>query len=120
MRHEWKRGSIKGVDMKIAVWMSLWASSFAFAASPALTTVSKNAAGKNVLADTVGKTLYVFDPDQGKPSPACKGDCAEIWPPYLLTDVEAKAISAPFGLIQRASQQPQLTFNGRPVYTYIF
>lgn len=85
-----------------------------------LTTVVTSVSGQKILADTFSKTLYVFDVDQGKPAPACNGGCAEIWPPYLVSDAEAAGLNAPLGVIQRASQQPQLTYKGRPVYTYIF
>jgi predicted lipoprotein with Yx(FWY)xxD motif len=85
-----------------------------------LTMVTTNSKGQNMLADTFGKTLYVFDVDQGKPTSACNGGCAEIWPPYLLSADEVARVVAPFGVVQRTSQQPQLTYNGRPIYTYIF
>ena len=48
-----------------------------------------------VLADSIGKTLYTFDPDpiDGTAS-ACNGKCAEIWPPVLLNDEEAESLPA--------------------------
>lgn len=89
-------------------------------AAATLTQVTTTGNGAAVLANTLGGTLYVFDVDQGKATPACAGACAEIWPPYLLSDAEMKEIAAPYGAIHRASAQNQLTFNGRPVYTYAF
>lgn len=85
-----------------------------------LTSITVSEMGDKLLADTVGKTLYTFDPDTNKPVPTCKGDCAEIWPPYLVTAFEAKDIKAPLGTIKRANKQLQVTHNGLPVYTYIF
>lgn len=93
---------------------------FVHADPSSLTTVTTSASGKSLLADTFGRTLYVFDPDQNKPAPACNGGCAEIWPPYLLTPNEVSGLKSPFGFIQRTSQQTQLTVNGRPVYVYAF
>jgi predicted lipoprotein with Yx(FWY)xxD motif len=87
---------------------------------PPLTKVVAVSEAQLRLGDSMGKILYVFDVDQGKPLPACNGGCAEIWPPYLLTDSEVTQLKNPFASIKRQSQQQQLTFNGRPVYTYIF
>jgi len=75
---------------------------------------------ETLLTDNTGKTLYVFDLDLGKPTSVCNADCAEVWPPYLITDVEAKALTAPLGSIARKNGKLQLTYNGSPVYTYIF
>jgi predicted lipoprotein with Yx(FWY)xxD motif len=56
----------------------------------------------------------------GKPNPVCTGDCAEIWPPYILSADEAKDLQAPLGSIERANKKIQLTYNDRPVYIYAF
>ena len=64
-------------------------------------------------------TLYVFDLDSGNTS-KCVADCAEVWPPYILQATEAAALQAPLGSIVRANKKVQLTFNGKPVYTYTF
>ena len=89
-------------------------------AAPILTTQTKNDEGETLLADSTGRTLYVFDVDQGKAAPACNGNCAEVWPPYLLTPSDNVAVKAPFGTITRANKNVQLTYQGRPVYTYAF
>ncbi len=85
-----------------------------------LTTVTVNDEGEHLLADTKGNTLYVFDLDQGKPAPTCSTDCAEVWPPYLISASEAKNLVAPLGSIARANKKVQVTYEGRPVYTYAF
>lgn len=85
-----------------------------------LTTTSVTAEGQHLLADTKGNTMYVFDLDQNKPTPACNGACAEVWPPYLLTGEEVQNLKAPLGVIVRDNKKPQLTYNGRPVYAYAF
>jgi predicted lipoprotein with Yx(FWY)xxD motif len=79
-----------------------------------------NSRGETLLADTYSRVLYVFDPDQGSGSAKCAADCAEIWPPYLLNADEAKALAAPLGTVVRANKKIQLTYNGRPVYTFAF
>jgi predicted lipoprotein with Yx(FWY)xxD motif len=85
-----------------------------------LVTVVTNKSNEHLIADASGSTLYIFDLDQGKTTSACSATCAEVWPPYLLTDVEAVNLKAPLGKIVRANQKPQLTYEGHPVYTYAF
>jgi len=62
----------------------------------------------------------VFDLDQKASAPSCNATCAEVWPPYIVSDVEAKTLKAPLGTQARTNKQLQLTFNGRPVYNYAF
>ncbi|MEQ1665336.1 MAG: hypothetical protein ABL927_08185 [Bdellovibrionales bacterium] len=78
--------------------------------------------GENLLADAIGKTLYVFDLDKGEFfSSACRAECAETWPPLLVSVAESKTLLAPFGIISRpTSDKMQLTYNGQPLYTYAF
>ena len=86
----------------------------------ALTTVSVNEEGENLLADSKGNTLYVFDLDQNQKVPTCNAKCAEVWPPYLLSAEEAKNIQAPNASIVRENKTVQLTYQGRPVYSYAY
>ena len=58
-----------------------------------------NTEGEHLLADSKGNTLYVFDMDQNQKAPVCSSKCAEIWPPYLLTDAEVNALKALLGSI---------------------
>ena len=85
-----------------------------------LVSVVINDEGEHLLADTKGNTLYVFDMDQNQKVPVCSSKCAEIWPPYLLTDAEVKDLKAPLGVIVRDNKSSQLTYLGRPVYAYAF
>ena len=85
-----------------------------------LTKVVVNDENEHLVADLTNKTLYVFDLDQGKPAPACNADCAEVWPPYLVNADEKAKLVAPLGTIARANGKLQLTYDGRPVYTYAF
>ena len=64
-------------------------------------------------------TVYVFDPDQGSPSPVCVADCAEKWPPVLVTAVEESQLAQlGLGTIKRKTGLIQLTYKGRPLYTF--
>lgn len=91
----------------------------AWAEPASFTTVAANKEGESILADSFARTLYVFDVDQGSNTSKCAADCAEVWPPFLLTATEAAGLQAPLGTIARANKKLQLTFNGRPVYTYM-
>jgi predicted lipoprotein with Yx(FWY)xxD motif len=72
-----------------------------------------------VLADSIGKTLYTFDPDPTDGNaPACNGKCSEIWPPVLLNDEEAESTVAPYSVVTRTTGLKQLALNGAPLYTY--
>jgi len=106
--------------MKTGIFAALGILGVAFgaAASQPLTSQVKNDENELLLADSFSRTLYVFDADQGQAAPACNGACAELWPPYLITPQEAQGLVAPYGAIQRSSRKSQLTYNGRPVYTY--
>jgi predicted lipoprotein with Yx(FWY)xxD motif len=85
-----------------------------------LTTVITNGGGEHLLADAIGKTLYTFDVDKGTGTSVCSGDCAEVWPPLLVTAEETKLLLPPFGTIIRANKKAQLTHEGLPVYTYAY
>ncbi len=85
-----------------------------------LTREVKNDEKETLLADSFSKTLYVFDVDQNSGTSKCTGDCAEVWPPYILTPGEAAGLKAPLGSVARSNKKLQLTYSGRPVYTYIF
>jgi predicted lipoprotein with Yx(FWY)xxD motif len=52
----------------------------------------------------------------------CVGTCAKLWPPlYAKGRVPAKVagIRGTFGTIRRPEGRLQVTFNRRPVYTYV-
>jgi predicted lipoprotein with Yx(FWY)xxD motif len=107
------------MNILVGVLLGLLFGSVVFADdSRPLTTVSTNDEGESLVADSIGKTLYVFDPDMNQATPKCVGDCAEQWPPYVLTAAEAAGLQSPLGSVARANNKIQLTYNGRPVYTF--
>lgn len=85
-----------------------------------LVTQTSNEEKEILLADAIGKTLYVFDVDQGSNTSKCTGDCAEVWPPYILSDAEAATLQAPYTAIKRANGKLQLARDGRPLYNFAF
>jgi predicted lipoprotein with Yx(FWY)xxD motif len=72
-----------------------------------------------ILTDTQGNTLYVFDKDTGTTS-NCTGGCSETWPPMVVTGTPAgTGVDADdLGTTTRTDGTKQLTFYGHPVYHY--
>jgi predicted lipoprotein with Yx(FWY)xxD motif len=97
------------------------ASSIAGAASSASGTVSlhKTPVG-SVLANSSGRTLYLFAKDRNDKS-ACTGSCAKFWPPLHAhgkptagTGINASLL----GTTKRADGTLQVTYKKHPLYTY--
>lgn len=64
-----------------------------------------------------GLTLYVFDSDLGTGSSACNDDCATNWPPLLVTDGMLTDMPG-LGMVKRADDTMQVTYQGRPLYFF--
>jgi predicted lipoprotein with Yx(FWY)xxD motif len=84
------------------------------AAKVGVKTASVN--GVTVLTSSKGFTLYSFAPDSSTKS-VCNGACATQWPP--VKPATTSGVTAPFATITRADGATQLTFHGRPMYTFI-
>lgn len=66
-----------------------------------------------------GLSLYVFDPDLGKPvGSVCNGRCAVVWPPFFLSEEQAQGLELPNSFVIRDDGKLQLAINERPVYLY--
>jgi predicted lipoprotein with Yx(FWY)xxD motif len=87
-------------------------------AKPATVRVAKTNLGK-ILVNSKGRTLYVFQADQGTTS-ACADACAAAWPPLTSaapkTGKGAKASLA--STATRSDGTPQVIYNGHPLYTF--
>jgi predicted lipoprotein with Yx(FWY)xxD motif len=73
-----------------------------------------------VLANTHGRTIYLFKRDSGTTS-TCTGACARFWPPVRAGGgVSAgKGLTASqLGTARRPSGGPQISYAGHPLYTY--
>jgi len=96
------------------------AASAAATASPAAmgTTVhtSTNAKFGKILVDASGRTLYTFDQDTGTTS-ACTGSCATTWPPLTISSGTPTGASG-LGTVKRADGSTQVTYKGKPLYTF--
>jgi predicted lipoprotein with Yx(FWY)xxD motif len=67
-----------------------------------------------VLTDSNGMTVYTFDEDQGGVS-SCYDSCAQAWPPVL---ANGQSLDAPFAEVARKDGSEQLTYDGKPIYTF--
>jgi predicted lipoprotein with Yx(FWY)xxD motif len=86
---------------------------------PATVGVANTGLG-NVLVDSQGRTLYMFQKDSGTKS-ACFGACASAWPPLrdsAKPTVGSGANASLVGTAKRSDGKPQVTYNGHPVYLY--
>ena len=110
---------MKKLLVTVMAWAA-WSSAFAASVPSPLVTHNENDEHEVLLGDSLGKTLYVFDVDQGSGTSKCTGDCAEVWPPYLISKEESSGLAAPLGSVERPNRKLQLTYEGRPVYTYIY
>jgi predicted lipoprotein with Yx(FWY)xxD motif len=73
-----------------------------------------------ILVDSRGRTLYLFEADSGTKS-ACTGVCAETWPPLRAggKPLAGNGITASkLGTSARTDGKPQVTYNGHPLYLY--
>jgi predicted lipoprotein with Yx(FWY)xxD motif len=79
-------------------------------------------AGRNFLVDAAGKTLYFYANDEFNWS-NCIGDCITNWPPLAFAAAQPVISSAGItdALItsQRADGLFHVTFNGRPLYSFV-
>ncbi|HWV63851.1 MAG TPA: hypothetical protein VN019_09495 [Oxalicibacterium sp.] len=69
-----------------------------------------------ILVTHDGMTVYTFDKDtadSGKS--ACYGGCAALWPVVAA----GGKLSAPYGAITRDDGVKQLTYKGKPLYTFV-
>jgi predicted lipoprotein with Yx(FWY)xxD motif len=74
-----------------------------------------------VLVNSQGRTLYLFRADHGTTS-ACSGGCATEWPPLRAagkpkvgSGLQASAVTT----IKRSDGNPQVSYHGHPLYTYV-
>ena len=87
------------------------------AANGGTVTAASSSLGRILTAQN-GMTLYMFARDQGGKS-ACSGACAKLWPPYTGAPKAGTGLTASLlGSTMRADGSKQVTYDGRPLYTY--
>jgi predicted lipoprotein with Yx(FWY)xxD motif len=90
------------------------------ASGQAATVGVANGSLGSILVDSQGRTLYLFKKDSGTKS-ACSGACAAAWPPLRVTGkptVGSGATASMVGTATRSDGQPQVTYNGHPLYRF--
>jgi predicted lipoprotein with Yx(FWY)xxD motif len=73
-----------------------------------------------ILVDSQGDTLYLFAKDTGTKS-TCTGACAASWPPLRASGKPTAgggASASMLGTTPRSDGNPQVTYNGHPLYTF--
>lgn len=74
-----------------------------------------------VLVTSSGMTIYTpKTPAETNGNLKCTGSCLSFWLPVTASTAHPASGSLPgkLGTIQRPSGEPQLTYNGRPLYTF--
>jgi predicted lipoprotein with Yx(FWY)xxD motif len=74
----------------------------------------------NVLVDSQGRTVYLFQKDSGTKS-ACSGACAAAWPPVRTSvkpTVGSGLAASKVRTTARSDGKPQVTYNGHPLYLF--
>jgi predicted lipoprotein with Yx(FWY)xxD motif len=87
--------------------------------SSATVSVANTGLG-NVLVDSQGRTLYLFQQDTGTKS-TCSGACATQWPPLRASGkptVGGGATASKIGTSPRSDGKPQVTYDGHPLYAF--
>src|SRR5579863_7555052 len=89
-------------------------------APPAGTVVSSGTSSSYgaIVTDGSGRTLYLYTPDNGKPSPQCtsSGGCTATWPPLHTSGTPQAEGGALQGLL--GTEDGQVTYNGHPLYDF--
>jgi predicted lipoprotein with Yx(FWY)xxD motif len=87
-----------------------------------MTTIAmtKNPQLGPILTDSKGNTVYVFAKDS-KGMSNCNGACASVWPPVTTTGKATAGngvVASKLGTTKRSDGSTQITYGGRPLYTY--
>jgi predicted lipoprotein with Yx(FWY)xxD motif len=99
--------------------MAYGAGSSGAAGATALATASTSLG--TIVVDGRGMTAYVFDKDtRGASSSACTGACATAWPAIESSSPtpSVQGVTGTVGTITGIDGKPQVTLDGRPLYTY--
>jgi len=89
--------------------------------SATVSLASISSLGQQVLVDSRGRTVYLFEKDSGGTS-ACTGACAAVWPPLTVSGQPTAGPGvqqAMLGTITRSGGAKQVTYNGHPLYAFV-
>ena len=72
----------------------------------------------DILQDSGGRTLYLFNPDAQGDS-TCYDDCADAWPAFVEEGSAGEGVDASLlGTTTRTDGAVQVTYNGWPLYYF--
>jgi predicted lipoprotein with Yx(FWY)xxD motif len=75
-----------------------------------------------VLVDSQGHTVYMFEKDDEADESYCKGACAQAWPPVTTKGqptAGSGVSSSKLTTFKREDGSTQVAFDGHPLYTYV-
>jgi predicted lipoprotein with Yx(FWY)xxD motif len=89
------------------------------AGAAAAVNMTQNAAQGPILVDGQGRTLYLFEKDNGTTS-ACTGACASVWPALTATGAPGGGSGVDAAALGTAAGQvpDQVTYHGHLLYRY--
>ncbi len=96
------------------------ATSPAASASATVLTSSNATLGKTILVNSAGFTLYTYGNDTAGTS-NCTGSCATVWPPLTPgsgAPTGGAGVTGTLATITRSDGTKQVTYNGKPLYTF--
>lgn len=78
--------------------------------------------GSDVLVDSQGQALYTNNMDTGSKT-ACTGECTSIWIPVKAPSsgqptADDSSVNAELGTVDTPDGTTQVTFDGKPLYTF--
>lgn len=73
--------------------------------------------GKTVLTANNGLTLYSLSAEKNGTF-ICKGSCLKVWFPLIVAGGVKPTGPVPLGTIKRPDGRRQVTFKGKPLYTF--
>jgi predicted lipoprotein with Yx(FWY)xxD motif len=94
------------------------------AAAPAATATTLELANSKlgeILADSQGRSLYLFEADTSPTSTCISAGCVAEWPPFTVSgtpQVGAGLAANQLGRTTRANGQQQVTYAGHPLYFF--
>lgn len=104
------------------VWFVAMADGSMPANPPAITLATATSDLGTFLTGKDGMTLYVFTMDTAPGVSACDGDCAAAWPPVLVPvgswPAAGEGVTGVVGVAGRSDGTWQVTYDGRPLYTW--
>jgi predicted lipoprotein with Yx(FWY)xxD motif len=89
--------------------------------SPMATVALHSSPLGQILVDSSGRTLYLFEADKAGMS-SCYNDCSSVWPPFLAKGTVAGADGINQSLLSTTTRNDgslEVTYNGHPLYYFV-